>query len=52
MYIFLDIRRTFPENIYFKDMDESLLAPLANVLTAYASYNSNIGYCQVGFFLQ
>ncbi|XP_057302285.1 growth hormone-regulated TBC protein 1-A-like [Hydractinia symbiolongicarpus] len=42
----IDIKRTFPENIYFKDMDESLLAPLANVLTAYASYNSNIGYCQ------
>uniref|UniRef100_T2MBZ9 Growth hormone-regulated TBC protein 1 n=1 Tax=Hydra vulgaris TaxID=6087 RepID=T2MBZ9_HYDVU len=42
----LDIKRTYPDNIYFKELDDSLLKPLSNVLTAYASYNRNVGYCQ------
>ena len=43
----VDIKRTYPENIYFKEIDDSLLKPLSNVLTAYAAYNPHIGYCQV-----
>jgi len=42
----IDIRRTYPENVFFKEIQDSLLDPLANVLTAFASYNTKVGYCQ------
>lgn len=43
--IFLDIRRTYPENVSFTD--DGYLSPLSNVLTAFACYNTKVGYCQV-----
>ena len=43
--IFLDIRRTYPENVSFTE--DGYLNPLSNVLTAFASYNTKVGYCQV-----
>lgn len=42
----LDLPRTFPDNIYFKTMEEHQLM-LFNVLAAYAHHNPKVGYCQV-----
>ena len=48
MLLFLiDIRRTYPENIYFRDVKNSQLISLRNVLVAYAHHNKSVGYCQV-----
>ena len=47
-FLFLiDIRRTYPENIYFRDVQNSLLISLKNVLVAFAHHNKSVGYCQV-----
>ncbi len=40
----VDLRRTFPEDPYFKI--DSNLAMLKNVLLAYSRRNMSIGYCQ------
>ncbi|XP_014773213.1 growth hormone-regulated TBC protein 1-A isoform X2 [Octopus bimaculoides] len=45
----LDLHRTFPENIYFSDTNDtesSLQVPLYNVLKALAIKNKKIAYCQ------
>ncbi|XP_076034708.1 growth hormone-regulated TBC protein 1-A [Oratosquilla oratoria] len=42
----IDVPRTFPDNIYFKDYKQGKLASLKNVLVAFAHHNTNIGYCQ------
>lgn len=41
-----DIKRTYPENVYFKDVKNSQLSPLRNVLIAIAHYKKSVGYCQ------
>ncbi|XP_065055708.1 growth hormone-regulated TBC protein 1-A-like [Rhopilema esculentum] len=41
-----DIRRTYPENVYFRDVKDSQLTSLKNVLVAVAHYKESIGYCQ------
>merc|ERR1719494_216954 len=45
-HISRDLRRTYPDNIYFRDIEPGLLTPLSNVLTAYAHHNRLVGYCQ------
>ncbi|XP_047486440.1 growth hormone-regulated TBC protein 1-A-like [Penaeus chinensis] len=42
----LDVPRTFPDNIYFRDYNEGKLTDLYNVLVAFAHHNKKIGYCQ------
>ncbi|CAL4125618.1 unnamed protein product [Meganyctiphanes norvegica] len=42
----LDVPRTFPDNIYFRDYHEGKLNNLYNVLVAFARHNTTIGYCQ------
>jgi len=42
----IDLPRTFPDNIFFKTMDE-YQSRLFNVLAAYAHHNPQVGYCQV-----
>lgn len=45
---FLDIPRTFPDNIYFKNSSpDSKQESLKRVLLAFAHQNPKIGYCQV-----
>ena len=47
-YCFLtDIKRTYPENIFFRDVKNSQLLSLKNVLVAFAHHNTSVGYCQV-----
>ena len=51
-----DMHRTFPDNVYFKDVPSDPAAnvdALYNVLIALAHNNRKIGYCQVsiGFLL-
>jgi len=41
-----DIKRTYPENIYFRDVKNSQLLSLKNVLVAFAHHNKSVGYCQ------
>ena len=45
----VDIPRTFPHNMYFKDDKDptSLIACLRRVLCCFAIQNPSIGYCQV-----
>ncbi|KAK6195609.1 hypothetical protein SNE40_001000 [Patella caerulea] len=49
----LDIHRTFPDNIYFADIQDpqAMRRPLKHVLTAIARKNTRIGYCQGMNFL-
>eukprot|EP00052_Salpingoeca_macrocollata_P027015 m.254197 g.254197 ORF g.254197 m.254197 type:complete len:353 (-) comp22680_c8_seq6:9-1067(-) len=43
----LDLRRTFPDNRYFREgSDEDLVPQLRRVLVAYSVFNPNVGYCQ------
>ncbi|XP_067143127.1 growth hormone-regulated TBC protein 1-A-like [Centruroides vittatus] len=42
----LDIPRTFPDNIYFKNSPDGKRQLLFNVLVAFAHQNQNVGYCQ------
>ncbi|KAK4298628.1 hypothetical protein Pmani_029046 [Petrolisthes manimaculis] len=42
----VDIPRTFPDNIYFRDYKEGKLGSLKNVLVAFSNHNKEIGYCQ------
>ncbi|ROT80899.1 hypothetical protein C7M84_000358 [Penaeus vannamei] len=42
----IDVPRTFPDNIYFRDYNEGKLTDLYNVLVAFAHHNKKIGYCQ------
>ncbi|XP_064639427.1 growth hormone-regulated TBC protein 1-A-like isoform X2 [Lineus longissimus] len=44
----MDLYRTFPENIFFKDLKDpkSLRGHLQNVLVAFGHHNKSIGYCQ------
>lgn len=44
--ISLDIPRTFPDNIYFKNDPDGKRKLLFNVLVAFAHHNQNVGYCQ------
>ncbi|KAL8574488.1 hypothetical protein ACOMHN_060158 [Nucella lapillus] len=46
--IMLDLSRTFPENIYFTNIQDpaGLQKPLRNVLTAFAVHSPHIAYCQ------
>lgn len=46
--IMLDLSRTFPENIYFANIQDpaGLQKPLKHVLSAFAAHNPHIGYCQ------
>ena len=52
IFLFVDIHRTFPNNLYFcSDTDsQSLRKPLYNVLMAVGHKNSSKGYCQVSIF--
>lgn len=43
----IDVPRTFPDNIYFRDYKEGKLSNLYNVLIAFSQHNKKIGYCQV-----
>lgn len=43
----VDLPRTFPDNIYFRDYKEGKLSSLNNVLVAFSNHNKKIGYCQV-----
>lgn len=45
----LDIPRTFPNNLYYRENagKDSLRPALRRVLLAFAIHNPNIGYCQV-----
>jgi len=46
----LDMHRTFPDNVYFRDDrtdSETKCATLFSVLTALAHNNRQVGYCQV-----
>ncbi|GAB0090597.1 growth hormone-regulated TBC protein 1 [Sergentomyia squamirostris] len=38
----IDLPRTFPNNIFFPDIQNQLF----NILVAYAHYNKDVGYCQ------
>lgn len=42
----IDIPRTFPDNIYFKDAPDGKRKSLYNVLVAFAHQNEHVGYCQ------
>ncbi|XP_042231331.1 growth hormone-regulated TBC protein 1-A-like [Homarus americanus] len=42
----IDVPRTFPDNIYFRDYKEGKLTSLYNVLVAFSQHNKKIGYCQ------
>lgn len=42
----IDVPRTFPDNIYFRDYKEGKLTSLYNVLVAFSHHNKNVGYCQ------
>lgn len=42
----IDIPRTFPDNIHFKEVSDGKRKPLYNVLVAFAHKNPDIGYCQ------
>ncbi|XP_071527959.1 growth hormone-regulated TBC protein 1-A-like [Panulirus ornatus] len=42
----VDVPRTFPDNIYFRDYKEGKLSSLYNVLVAFSHHNKKIGYCQ------
>lgn len=42
----LDLLRTFPENIHYRDRDSDGIARLERVLTAYSRHNQQIGYTQ------
>lgn len=46
----VDVPRTFPDNIYFRDYKEGKLSSLYNVLVAFSHHNKKIGYCQVSIF--
>ena len=51
LLLFLDVPRTFPENIYFQNTPTDPLGkrgPLFNILYALAVKNKEVGYCQVG----
>jgi len=46
----LDMHRTFPDNVYFRDDEtdsQAKCAALFNVLNALAHNNRQVGYCQV-----
>jgi len=46
----IDMHRTFPDNVYFRDDrtdSQAKCATLFNVLTALAHNNRQVGYCQV-----
>ncbi len=46
--ICVDLPRTFPDNIFFNQSDQSELRnQLFRVLCAYAHHNKRVGYCQV-----
>ncbi|XP_066989360.1 growth hormone-regulated TBC protein 1-A [Macrobrachium rosenbergii] len=42
----IDVPRTFPDNIYFRDYKEGKLTDLFNVLIAFSHHNKTVGYCQ------
>ena len=44
--IYLDIHRTFPTHVLFKEKDSITQQKLTKVLLAYSNYNQRIGYCQ------
>jgi len=51
--MFLDVPRTFPNNIYFQGPTSSAQqTALFNVLVAVAHNNPHIGYCQVDVIFQ
>ena len=43
----LDLYRTFPSNVLFREEDKSLVPALKRVLLAYSVFDPKIGYCQV-----
>ena len=48
MINFVDVLRTFPENVHFQEeAEDTQVTPLRNVLAAYANHNPTVGYCQV-----
>ncbi|KAG7163518.1 Growth hormone-regulated TBC protein 1-A-like, partial [Homarus americanus] len=47
----IDVPRTFPDNIYFRDYKEGKLTSLYNVLVAFSQHNKKIGYCQLLWYL-
>lgn len=50
--LFLDLNRTFPDNINFrKTSSPCLQKALFNVLSAYGHHNPSVGYCQVTHLL-
>ncbi|KAG2183345.1 hypothetical protein INT43_006350 [Umbelopsis isabellina] len=42
----LDVARCFPNHVHFMDENGEGRKDLRNVLSAYAQYNSDLGYCQ------
>jgi hypothetical protein len=47
-----DLHRTFPDHELFKQRDGAGQAGLLNILTAYAAYDNEVGYCQgMGFIV-
>lgn len=47
-----DLHRTFPNHALFKDTEGTGQTGLLNILTAYAAYDSEVGYCQgMGFIV-
>jgi hypothetical protein len=53
--LFVDLTRTFPENIYFRNPGEdqtevekveSLIPTLRKILHAFSIYKPEVGYCQ------
>jgi len=42
----IDIPRTYPDNVFFQNMDEGHTGSLFNVLVAFAHHNKQVGYCQ------
>lgn len=45
--IVTDLPRTFPDNIFFVNMQEERPSQLYRVLVAFAHQNKAVGYCQV-----
>ena len=43
----LDLYRTFPANMFFRDHEKSMVPALKRILLAYSVFDPKIGYCQV-----
>lgn len=41
-----DLHRTFPDNVYFKEQNSSMLDTLRRVLKCFSMFKPSIGYCQ------